>query len=44
VLAIGEVLHDAFDEPRYEAPAILTRLVAEGKLGRKSGAGLSDLP
>ena len=39
VLNIGEVLHDAFDEPRYEPPTRLRELVAEGKLGRKSGEG-----
>jgi len=38
-LAIGEVLHDAFDDPRYEPPALLRQMVAEGNLGRKSGAG-----
>jgi 3-hydroxybutyryl-CoA dehydrogenase len=39
VLNIGEVLHRAFNEDRYEAPARLRSLVAEGKLGRKSGEG-----
>jgi 3-hydroxybutyryl-CoA dehydrogenase len=39
VLNIGEVLHDAFDEPRYEPPTRLRELVAEGKLGRKTGEG-----
>jgi len=39
VLNIGEVLHDAFDEPRYEPPDRLRELVAEGKLGRKTGDG-----
>jgi 3-hydroxybutyryl-CoA dehydrogenase len=39
VLSIGEVLHHAFGEERYAAPAVLRSLVAEGKLGRKTGEG-----
>jgi 3-hydroxybutyryl-CoA dehydrogenase len=43
LLAIGEVLREAFPgDPRYEAPALLRDLVAQGKLGKKSGGGLID--
>ena len=42
LLAIGEVLREAFPaDPRYEAPSLLRRMVAEGRLGRKSGGGFS---
>jgi 3-hydroxybutyryl-CoA dehydrogenase len=43
LLAIGDVLREAFPrESRYEAPKLLRDLVAEGKLGKKSGAGFYD--
>ncbi len=39
VASIGDVLHRAFGDQRYEAPALLRTLVAEGRLGRKTGEG-----
>jgi 3-hydroxybutyryl-CoA dehydrogenase len=38
-LAIASYLHQALGQQRFEPPAILRRLVAEGKLGKKSGEG-----
>jgi 3-hydroxybutyryl-CoA dehydrogenase len=38
-LAIAEHLHRTLGAATYEAPALLRRLVAEGKLGKKSGEG-----
>jgi 3-hydroxybutyryl-CoA dehydrogenase len=43
LLAIGEVLRESFPEDsKYEAPSLLRELVAEGKLGKKSGAGFYE--
>jgi 3-hydroxybutyryl-CoA dehydrogenase len=39
MLAIGEVLHAEFRDPRYAPPPLLRRMVAAGLLGRKTGSG-----
>jgi 3-hydroxybutyryl-CoA dehydrogenase len=38
-LAIAEYLHEALGEEQFRPPDLLRRMVAEGKLGRKSGRG-----
>ena len=38
-LAIAEHLHGVLGEETYRAPELLRRMVAEGKLGKKSGEG-----
>ncbi|MHA2620961.1 MAG: 3-hydroxyacyl-CoA dehydrogenase family protein [bacterium JZ-2024 1] len=38
-LAILEVLHDGYGDPKYRPCPLLKRMVAAGKLGRKSGQG-----
>jgi len=38
-LAIAERLSSGIDAKRFEAPGILRRLVAEGRLGKKTGRG-----
>jgi len=42
VLAMARSLREAFDDPRYDAPRSLERLVAAGHLGKKTGAGFYD--
>lgn len=41
-LAIQRVLHGTFHEPSLEPAPLLAKLVAEGRLGRKSGRGFRD--
>lgn len=43
-LRIAEYLHRTLGDARYEPPAILKRLVNEGRLGKKSGRGFYDWP
>jgi 3-hydroxybutyryl-CoA dehydrogenase len=42
ILQIGDVLYDEFKEPRFAPPPLLRRMVAAGRLGRKSGRGFYD--
>jgi 3-hydroxybutyryl-CoA dehydrogenase len=39
LLAVMEVFHREFKEPKYRPAPLLREMVAEGKLGRKSGRG-----
>ena len=41
-LAILEVLHAGFGDPRYRPSPLLRRMVDAGRLGRKSGSGFYD--
>lgn len=42
VVRIAEIMVDAYAEDRYQAPALLRRMVMEGSHGRKSGQGFYD--
>jgi len=39
LLAVMEVFHREFDDPKYRPAPLLKEMVAEGRLGRKSGRG-----
>lgn len=41
-LDIARYLHRTLDSPRFEPPALLQRMVSEGRLGKKSGRGFYD--
>ncbi len=41
-LAIADTLYDEFKDPLYAPPPLLSRFVAAGRLGRKSGAGFYE--
>ena len=43
MLSIGEVLLAEFGDERFSPPPLLRRMVAAGRLGRKSGGGFYDV-
>jgi 3-hydroxybutyryl-CoA dehydrogenase len=43
-VAIMEVLHEGFGDPRFAPCPLLRQYVQAGRLGRKSGRGFYDYP
>jgi 3-hydroxybutyryl-CoA dehydrogenase len=41
-LYISEIMFEEYREKRFSAPSLLRRMVAAGRLGRKSGRGFYD--
>ncbi|MCE7082581.1 3-hydroxybutyryl-CoA dehydrogenase [Streptomyces sp. ST2-7A] len=44
VASVADSMYDEFKEPLYAAPPLLQRMVAAGRLGRKTGAGFYLYP
>jgi len=42
LMSVAEVMFEEFKEPLYAPPPLLRRMVAAGRLGRKSGRGFYD--
>jgi len=42
VVRIADIMLEAYHDHRYQAPALLRRMVTEGNHGRKSGRGFYD--
>ena len=42
VVRIADIMVEAYDEDRYDAPALLRRMVSAGQHGRKTGKGFYD--
>ena len=41
-MAIAEYLHEELDSPTFAVPQLMRDMVADGKLGQKSGQGFYD--
>jgi 3-hydroxybutyryl-CoA dehydrogenase len=41
-LYIADVMYEEFRDPKYAAPPLLRKMVAAGRMGRKSGRGFYD--